>query len=213
METKRRPEFAEFPKIARLSRECIISEKLDGTNACVFIAPLGEFEGALAYHAGLEVWAGSRNRWITREADNFGFAGWVEQNVEKLVELGPGRHYGEWWGSGIQRGYGLKEKRFSLFNASRWARHGAELQPIPSADPRIEKWQERPPTCCDVVPVLYRGTFETMAVNIALSLLATGGSVAAPGYMNPEGVVVWHVAGNIAFKRTLDNDGQPKGRK
>jgi hypothetical protein len=26
-------EFAGFPKIARLSRECVITEKIDGTNA------------------------------------------------------------------------------------------------------------------------------------------------------------------------------------
>ncbi len=30
-------EFNEFPKIARLSREIVITEKLDGTNASIFI--------------------------------------------------------------------------------------------------------------------------------------------------------------------------------
>ncbi|HLE80817.1 MAG TPA: RNA ligase family protein, partial [Dehalococcoidia bacterium] len=100
-------DFQEFGKIYRLSRDCIITEKIDGTNAQVVVLEDGR------------VLAGSRNRWITPEADNFGFARWVKEHEEELRSLGPGRHYGEWWGSGIQRGYGLKEKRFSLFNVSR----------------------------------------------------------------------------------------------
>ncbi len=61
---------------------------------------------------------GSRTRWITAQDDNHGFARWVEGNKQELLKLGAGRHFGEWWGSGIQRGYGLQkgEKRFSLFN-------------------------------------------------------------------------------------------------
>jgi hypothetical protein len=31
------PEFAGFPKISRLSRDCIITEKIDGTNAQILI--------------------------------------------------------------------------------------------------------------------------------------------------------------------------------
>jgi hypothetical protein len=30
--------FEGFPKMARLSRDIIISEKIDGTNACVYIS-------------------------------------------------------------------------------------------------------------------------------------------------------------------------------
>jgi len=30
-------EFTEFPKIARLSREVIVTEKIDGTNGCIYI--------------------------------------------------------------------------------------------------------------------------------------------------------------------------------
>jgi hypothetical protein len=37
--------------------------------------------------------------------------------------------------------------------------------------------------------------------------LRIDGSLAAPGYMNPEGVVVFHVAGGVAFKKTLGDDG------
>jgi hypothetical protein len=28
--------------------------------------------------------------------------------------------------------------------------------------------------------------------------------------MDPEGIVVFHVAGNVGFKRTIKNDDQPK---
>src|SRR6478609_1926046 len=141
------PEFQEFPKMPRLSREVIITEKIDGTNAQVLITPEGEIH------------AGSRTRWITPESDNFGFAAWVRDNREQLLQLGPGRHFGEWWGSGIQRRYGLSEKRWSLFNVQRWCLWNQEPEAIPTADPRITKMQERLPQCCHLVPVLYRGQF------------------------------------------------------
>ena len=89
-------EFEGFPKIARLSREAIITEKIDGTNAQIYIGEDGQ------------IIAGSRTRWITPDSDNFGFARWGEQHRVELAALGPGRHFGEWWGSGIQRGYGLE---------------------------------------------------------------------------------------------------------
>ena len=172
-------EFEAFPKMPRLSREIIITEKIDGTNAQVFIADDGT------------ILAGSRTRWITPADDNFGFAAWVEEYADELRSLGPGRHFGEWWGAGIQRGYGIADKRFSLFNVSRW---------------EIDR-----PRCCGVVPVLYRGDFTTAAVDDAIAELRKNGSMAAPGFMNPEGVVVFHLAGNVGFKKTLDKDEVPKG--
>lgn len=172
--------FEGFPKMPRLSREIIITEKVDGTNAQVFV---GE-DGA--------VLAGSRTRWITPEDDNFGFAAWVKANEGELrTGLGSGRHFGEWFGAKIQRGYGLTEKRFALFNVSRW-----ELGR---------------PACCSVVPVLYRGQFSEAAISDALEDLRVNGSRIAPGFMRPEGVVVWHVAANMGFKKTLEKDEQPKG--
>ena len=172
-------EFQGFPKMARLMREVIISEKIDGTNAQVFIGDDGT------------VMAGSRTRWITPSDDNFGFAAWVEQHRSELLTLGPGRHFGEWWGAGIQRRYGLTEKRFSLFNVQRWAA------------------QELPP-CCGLVPVLYRGPFDTAAVDACIERLRQTGSVASPGFLRPEGVIVFHTAGNVCFKKTLENDESPK---
>jgi len=191
-------DFQEFPKMARLSRDVIVSEKIDGTNAQVFIGEDGS------------VMAGSRTRWITPGDDNFGFASWVAEHRDELVAgLGPGRHFGEWWGRGIQRGYGLQERRFSLFNVTRWA--NGEPQPIPSLDPRATvKMQEVPPACCHVVPVLIRGPFRTDAIDICIDLLRERGSYAEPGFMDPEGVVVFHTAGNVGFKKTLKRDEMPK---
>ena len=104
------PEFRPFPKIPRLSREIIITEKIDGTNASITITEDGQFL------------TGSRNRWITPEDDNFGFSAWAHANKDVLMGLGVGTHFGEWWGHGIQRGYGLPKgrRRFSLFNVGRW---------------------------------------------------------------------------------------------
>jgi RNA ligase len=193
-------EFQDFPKMARLSRDVIVTEKIDGTNAQICIAEDGTMQ------------VGSRTRWITPADDNFGFAAWVEAHRDELMGLGPGRHFGEWWGQGIQRGYGLKEKRFSLFNATRWAAHDQEIGVIPSNDLRTPpKMQERPPACCHVVPVLMRGKFDTEAIEACLDMLRELGSDAAPGFMKPEGVVVFHTAGNVGFKKTLEKDGMPKG--
>lgn len=177
-------EFKEFQKISRLSRNCVITEKIDGTNACVYIGEDGEFL------------TGSRTRWITPEDDNYGFAKWALAHKDELMALGPGRHFGEWWGSGCQRGYGLTngEKRFSLFNTSRWN----ELT--------------SPPQCCHVVPVLYTGIFTSTAVDACLDILRTQGSRAAPGFMKPEGVVIYQTAGRCYFKKTLEKDDEPKSR-
>lgn len=191
--------FLEFPKMARLSRECIITEKIDGTNAQILITEDGQ------------MLTGSRTRWITPEQDNYGFARWAQEHREELMLLGPGRHFGEWWGQGIQRKYNQTEKRWSLFNVARWCLHGAEPQRIPTADPRIEKWQEVLPPCCGLVPVLYRGMFTTQACEDALEWLRSNGSAAAPGFAKPEGIVCFHVAANTGFKKTLEKDDMPKG--
>ncbi len=185
--------------MARLSRECVITEKIDGTNAQILIGEDGSIQ------------AGSRTRWITPDDDNFGFAAWVAANADQLRLLGTGRHFGEWWGAGIQRKYNQNEKRFSLFNTLRWCAHDAEPAQIPSADPRAEpKYQTRVPSCVSVVPVLYRGLFDTDEVNAAITRLRIDGSAAAPGFMKPEGVVVFHIAGNVGFKKTLEKDEVPK---
>lgn len=191
--------FEAFPKIARLNRDCVITEKLDGTNAQLMVVPYEEAtpeqrnaSDRIETTQGL-LYAGSRTRWIApgKITDNFGFAGWVWDNAEELVKLGPGRHFGEWWGKGIQRGYGLAERRFSLFNTHRWS------------DPASR------PECVGCVPVLYQGPFSTDKVSHCVSQLATFGSAAAP-FDNPEGVIVFHTAQNSLFKVTCRDDEMPK---
>jgi hypothetical protein len=173
--------FKDFGKIPRLSRECVVTEKLDGTNACVAI---DEEDG--------KIYAQSRSRLIYPDDDNYGFARWVRENEAELAKLGHGHHYGEWWGAGIQRGYGLTEKRFSLFNVSRWA------------DDAVR------PACCHVVPMLYAGAFCTAQIDNVVERLREHGSMAAPGFGQPEGVIVYHVAAGSLFKKTCTHDDEPK---
>jgi hypothetical protein len=187
LEVEPLPEFKAWPKTPRLNRGMVITEKIDGTNACVIVTEEGL------------VYAQSRKQMITPVYDNFGFAKWVYENVAGLANtLGPGYHYGEWWGSGIQRGYGLPkgEKRFSLFNTSRWDPGLAAESGVPGLH---------------VVPVLYEGMFDTREVETTVRILDAGGSVAAPGFMRPEGVIVFHSAANQVFKVTVENDESPKG--
>lgn len=173
--------FVEFPKISRFSREVVVTEKLDGTNAQIYIDDKGE-----------NIYAGSRNKWITPTDDNMGFAKWVLKNREELLKMGPGSHFGEWWGLGIQRGYGQKEKRFSLFNVHRWG---------PDAT--------RPP-CCGVVPELWRGNMDDLDADKLILNLKENGSKAAPGFMKPEGIVIFCTAGGQLFKKTIEKDESPK---
>jgi hypothetical protein len=120
----------------------------------------------------------------------------------ELLSLGYGRHYGEWWGQGIQRNYGLKEKRFSLFNTGRWV--DSHLG-VPLKDKQVYA-----PSCCYVVPVLFKGIFHTEDVDACIEDLRRNGSLAAPGFMRPEGVVVYHIKGDLSFKKTLEKDEMSK---
>jgi len=197
-------EFVEFRKIARLNRECVVTEKIDGTNASIYNGENGEFL------------TGSRTRWITPQDDNYGFAKWANANREELMKLGKGQHFGEWWGGGIQRKYGLEkdDKRFSLFNTARWCLFGETPQVI-SIDPKtkIEKKQEVLPKCCGIVPILYKGIFDTFRINGLLKTMSEKGSQAVRGFMNPEGIVIYHKAAGTYFKATIEKDNEWKGKK
>jgi hypothetical protein len=194
--------FQPFPKVPRLSRDIVVTEKLDGTNASIEIVnpqatPDYDRSKVVAECDGLVMLIGSRTRYIRPGDDNFGFAAWAAANADPLIiGLGEGRHYGEWWGSGIQRGYGLLkgEKRFSLFNAHRWA----QLPPILPAQ-------------VGVVPVLYQGPFSQERIEDVLRELAFSGSVAAPGFMKPEGIIIYHTAGGHLYKKTIEGDESYKG--
>lgn len=197
-------EFTLYPKTPRLYREVFITEKIDGTNAGIQVvearAAVGDVDGLTV--GDYTVFAQSRKRLITPRDDNFGFARWVYDNAQFLATtLGAGVHFGEWWGSGIQRGYGQTRKFFSLFNVGRWDRYEGKT-PLPKEAQEIG---------LGTVPVLYRGRFSTAAVDGALTLLRDTGSQATweaddTPFRPAEGIIVYHAAAGQAFKVLLEND-------
>jgi hypothetical protein len=202
--------FQAWPKTPRLFKgPMVITEKIDGTNAAVVIIPESDEPNPTdgIYIDGHWVYAQSRTRLIPlrargmddigwRKRDNAGFGEWVRAYAPNLVaELGPGYHYGEWWGNGIQRGYGLQkgDKRFSLFNTKRWG-----YLEDPYQAPNIPG--------LGVVPVIEQYEFDTEVIREAFAELMGGGSYAAPGFMEPEGLVVYHAASDQVYKVTENGD-------
>ena len=198
--------FEPFPKVPRWQRDIVITEKIDGANASVHVVHIDEIGGrytpkdvtrdppiVAVVNDDYAILAASRTRWLdtSSKGDSFGFAKWVRDNADELFTLGPGSHFGEWWGQGIQRKYNQDRKRFSLFNTHRWS--------------------ENRPSCCDVVPVLYRGPLSSKVIEAVLWGLERGGSFAAPGFMKPEGIMIYHTAANQMFKKTIEKDELPKG--
>ncbi len=200
-----------------------MTEKLDGTNAAIgientrtWLAPHNVPGAYFAPHNGdlTRVYAQSRKRIITPDGDNFGFAKWVYENSRQLAEvLGEGLHFGEWYGRGIQRGYGIGPEQgadgkfFALFNTSRWAEPKPPYAPLPALGsiPGLT-----------TTPVLGSApTFDTQYLGGVFELLRARGSSAtgAVGYDRPEGIVVYHTQGNVMFKRTFDKDDAGKGRE
>jgi RNA ligase len=201
--------FENFPSLTRFSHGWTITEKLDGANAAIVIVAKADpaLEDALQFETNRQaiiaevgnatVFAQSRKNLVYpgKASDNYGFAQFVKDNAEEIVaKLGEGRHFGEWIGKGVnKRAYNLDRKRFVLFNTHRWT--GADL-----------------PERVDVVPVLAEGYIDNPggAAVGAMDLLKQNGSVYAPGFMNPEGVVMRHGASGTLFKKTFDYDEQGK---
>jgi len=192
-------QFIPYPKTPRFRRTLIITEKLDGCNAQVVISArnAGSTLNVVAESASLELEmrVGSRNRWITpgKTIDNFGFAQWCVDNSYELFKLGKGKHFGEWYGRGIARNYGMTDRRFALFNATRWT-------------------EGTKPACCEVVPVLAIGKSHGM-VETCLTELRSFGSYAPGGigFSNPEGIIVYHTASQVSSKVTMEHDEMSKG--
>ncbi len=198
-------EFEKYGKTPRLFRDIVITEKLDGTNSAVIISEWPDRAEASPQRLALvnrdgvlyEVAAQSRNRLIVpgKTTDNYGFAGWVQQNAEQLFDiLGPGRHYGEWWGQGIARKYDMQSKVFSLFNVERY---GDLFEFV--GDSTVE-----------TVPVMYKGEFSEEVILRELQGLKDFGSLASPGFENPEGICVYHTQSKQVYKVTLDNNDKGK---
>ncbi len=134
-------DFKPFPKMARLSREILITEKLDGTNAHVNIVPLSEhfLEWVATSNAeyitvgDMAIMAASRNRYLSPSADNFGFAKWCRYFMLECLRAMPSKRY-------------------------------------------------------------YNGCEKTEAMLLP----------------DPEGVIVYHVAAGVGFKKTILHDESPK---
>lgn len=207
--------FKPWPKTPRFFRDITITEKIDGTNGGIQIHRynFGELVDGypdIAKHlvgqdtddSGLPVFeylvvAQSRKRIVTPHDDNAGFGRWVWDNAQHLVDtLGTGTHFGEWWGKGIQRGYDQESKRFSLFNTAKWR----DVLTVDGDDTGLGR-----------VPVLYEGPLIEWEIQDAIWDLEANGSYVAEGYMNPEGIVIYHSAANEVFKVLLENDELPKG--
>lgn len=169
-------EFKEWPKIPRENPFTVtITEKIDGTNACIVIQD------------GKIVAVQSRNRFITPEEDNYGFAGWVERNSDQLETMGDGYHYGEWAGLGIQGDpHRIGEKKFFLFNTFRWN----------ALNPNL-------PLCCNVVPVLFQGEMKADTIPSLLKQLSERED------QDSEGVIVYYHAFSKYTKHTIKT---PQGK-
>lgn len=165
-------EFKAWPKIPRLTNEIFhITEKIDGTNACIVISELNV------------LFTQSRKQFITPAKDNHGFARWAYENQETLIkDLGPGYHFGEWWGSGIQRGYGLTEKRFSLFNPTKQS------------------------SICHNIPILVSCNSPSLEFEIAMlkKTMIANGSYVAPGFKKPEGLIIYGEQSKCYWKILFD---------
>lgn len=186
-------EFEEFASIEVLESLVTITEKIHGTNAQIAVSEAGSATW------NKEILAGSRTRWITPDDDNYGFARWVYDNKDDLIKLlGPGRHYGEWYGAGIGPGYGLKEKRFALFNTHRWTQAWKDGLLLPRMD---------------VVPILYQGTFTPTITHETMDKLKANGSALVPGYTKPEGIVMYFSRTQTYFKQVFDKEDTGWDRK
>jgi len=180
-------EFVPYGKLPRIHKSrMVITEKIDGTNACVVI------------RGGEVVLVQSRKRAITPEADNFGFAAWVRDNSRLLIEaLGEGRHYGEWAGPGIQKNpHDIMEKRFFLFNTHQFPRDRMyNIQTVIC-----------PTVSLDVVPtIVNHRTFNLSVIQEAMDELMDNGTQVrgAGGGGKAEGVVV--SCFGQKFKCTVDD--------
>ncbi len=211
--------YSSFPSIERLENiYCIISEKVDGTNGLIEIHNPGSgcsSEQCTAFPCGVKdcseepvIKFGSRNRYITFNDDNAGFANFFRhyearfkdvaadivlkelkvsgETLTECQEQYPLRIYGEWFGSGIQRGYGLKDKFFMPFSTF-YAEKLIEYQVPNIVKPNI----------------MYTGKFSQEIANTCMQTL-TNGSLVIPEFKRPEGIVIHFPKYNFRLKQTFE---------
>lgn len=187
-------QFKGWGSTTRENKNKTITEKLDGTNACI-VAQDGK------------VTAQSRKRIITPDDDNFGFAKWVYDNAGALLDtLGYGYHYGEWFGEGIQKNpLGIEGKRFALFHATKYTEdNGYELNKVDGLE---------------TVPLLHHGQCDLFTIPQIMTDLDSYGSkvkgakLVAQGYdfqqdeyAAAEGIIIWNNETKTRTKMLLEND-------
>lgn len=191
-------QFRKWGATPRWHKGLTITEKIDGTNACVVI-----YDG--------QVKAQSRNRMITPDDDNAGFAKWVYENAGALTDtLGYGYHYGEWFGPGIQKNpLGVESKRFALFGATKYTEgNGYELNKVDGLE---------------TVPLLFHGQADAWTIPHLLEKLNIYGSKVEgaktetvevfpgpdgvyPVAAKAEGVIVYHKETQQKYKILLEGD-------
>lgn len=176
-------------KVHRYSRPVVVTEKIDGTQGTIIIERHDDI-------AGYDITVKSKGgHCLTVEKDNYGFCRWVFDHQHELIDLlGEGIHVGEWWGKKIQRGYNQTERHFSLFNTKRW-----------------RNVQEESNDLVRCVPVLWEGNFDDLDIKCLMHVLKKSGSLAALGFNNPEGIVIYHTVADVMFKKTFEHDADGKG--
>ena len=109
---------------------------------------------------------------------------------ERAARFRPGRHFGEWYGRGIQRGHGLQDRRFALFNRTDGPRSARRAAASFQSSQR-ERWAL------------------TLCRNASKRCVRRKSR--RPGFTRPEGIVIYHHASGGMFKVLLENDELPKG--
>lgn len=195
-------EFKSWGSTTRENKNKTITEKIDGTNACIVI-----YNGKVS--------AQSRKRIITPDDDNYGFAKWVYDNAGVLMDtLGYGYHYGEWYGEGIQKNpLGIEGKRFALFWATKYTeQNGYELNKVDGLEtvPLLHHGQ------CDVwtIPNIMQDldTYGSKVVGAKTTLV--GSEVPGMGDLvyqynraaSAEGIIIWNNETRTRTKMLLEND-------
>jgi hypothetical protein len=177
-------DFVPYPKTPRLKRSIVITEKIDGTNAQVVITRAGIHE-AVGDHV------------VETLADTLNFDFRFEMRVGSRTRwITPGKSTDNFGFAGWCR-----DNADELFKLGE-GQHFGEWYGQGSHNPNT-------PACCEVVPVL--SLCELTGVDDILQTLREEGSCAVPGWMKPEGIIVFHSASSQVFKVLLENDAVPKG--
>ncbi len=195
--------FEAWPKTKHVDKvlgSVIVTEKIDGTNACLVF----EEDGTM--------YAQSRNRIITPATDNQGFARWAYYHQDELFNiLGPGRHFGEWWGRGIGRKYNMEHNVFSVFNNGRFYKTdpGTTMDSMSTRAATSSIFDQ-----VSAVPLIYTGEYNSPDMNMAIAELANGSSKAAAAYnvdfKDPEGVCYYFREFDKVAKLVFANPGKHK---